>query len=127
MIGPVSSCVFPCGEIPRYRKKSQKRPPKKADHKHEYEPVILSYIAEHGDFSKERGFIPMRSFCAGSRCTICGRLNHGFPDGKAVTVADVKKLPWPTGDKRFSQIRPEYRSLPVVKLSDYWTLKEEKE
>lgn len=55
--------------IPKYRKKRGRKPPKKADHKHEYEPVIFEYTFEGV------------GYCAGSRCKTCGKLRLGFPVG----------------------------------------------
>lgn len=127
MIDPVSSTCFPCGEIPRYKKKSQKKTPKKANHRHEYSPVILSYIDKYSDFSRERGFVPMRVYSAGSRCTVCGRLIHGFPGSEPTRVARTVKIPWVNGtERRYCEVLEDFKHLPVVEVTDYWTLKEEK-
>lgn len=128
MIGPVSAAGFPCGEIPKYRKKAPKKTPKKADHKHEYERVILSYINQSGAFDPFRGFVPRRDYSAGSRCIHCGRLTVGFPDGKAVAVAARV----PTDGTQFSGkkiivLKPEYRDLPVVKVKSIFDLELEEE
>lgn len=128
MIEPVRGASFPCGEIPRYRKKAAKRTPKKADHKHDYEPVILSYLNPYGEFSRERGFVSHTDYCAGRRCKICGRLDYGFDNGRNVSVANRITIPWIDGTERHRYvIKEEYRHLPVVKVKDYWHLdKEEK-
>lgn len=65
-------------EVMRHRKKSKKKPPKKANHKHEYEPVILEYENRHGKLSTEKGFEPAIDYSLGKRCKICGdwKLTH---------------------------------------------------
>lgn len=128
MIAPVSSTCFPCEEIPRYRKKAVKKVPKKADHKHEYESVILSYINPQSTFSPERGFIPGRDYAAGRRCRICGRLDYGFADSSNPRVETVIRIPWQNGTERKSKlIAEQYRHLPVVRIKDYWTLEKEED
>lgn len=127
MIEPVSSPRFPCEEIPKYRKKAAKKTPKKADHKHEYEPVILSYIDRNAFFSRERGFVAARQWCAGQRCTICGRLEHGFPDGSHPQVSARMELPVPDGTTRRTIVRkPDFAHLTEVRVKSYFDLEEEK-
>ena len=127
MIGPVSAPSYVCEEVPRHRKKAIKKVPKKSNHKHTFEPVILSYINPNGEFSPERGFISQRDYCAGRRCSICGKLDYGFPDGKPVRVASRIEIPW-FGEKvkKHIVINPEYKHLPVVEIKDYWKLEEVK-
>lgn len=79
-------------DAPKYRKKSKKKTPKKANHKHEWEPVILEYYNKNRDFDRERGFVGGRDFCRGSRCVICQKLALGFPDGVDFTPDDWPKL-----------------------------------
>lgn len=62
-------------EVARHRKKA-----KKANHKHEFEPVILKYFNKQLTFSKTNGFVGGIDYNRGSRCKICGLLRHGFPD-----------------------------------------------
>lgn len=124
-VQPASPACFPCGEIPRYRKKSQKTPPKKADHKHEYEPVIFRYFNKYSWFSRERGFTGDYDYAAGQRCTVCGRLEHGFPDGSHGPVAATVNIPWQDGTTRKRRIIiGAFTHLPIVSVQDYWKLKE---
>lgn len=127
MIEPVGSTRFPCEEIPRHRKKAAKKTPKKADHKHEYEPVVLSYINRNAFFSGERGFVPARDWAAGRRCILCGRLEHGFPDGSHPQVSARVDIPWANGTTKRTIIRKvEFAGLPEIRVKDYFKLEEEK-
>lgn len=126
MIEPISPARFPCEEIPRYRKKAAKKTPKKANHKHEYEPVILSYINDNAIFDTAQGFIAQRDYVAGSRCTVCGKLAYGFPTGPAVSVASIICFPWVNGTvKKHIVLLDEFKHLPIVNVNDIWRLKEE--
>lgn len=132
MIGPVSPACFPCGEVPRHRKKSAKKPPKKADHKHTYERVILRYTDPSAHFYLERGFVADYTYAAGCRCTICGRLGRGFPaeEGSGAVrtnEAVFSRINIPLfGEsvRKRNVLKPEYANLPLVEVEDYWKLKE---
>lgn len=127
MIGPVSPACFPCGEVPKYRKKSAKKPPKKANHKHTYERVIFRYLNPQCFFYPEYGFVGDYSYSAGSRCTVCGRLEHGFPGDGGVCVSQTVRMPrFNEPDRKRNILKPEYVSLPIVEVEDYWKLKEVK-
>ena len=134
MIGPVSAAGFPGDQIPKYRKKAVKKTPKKANHKHAYEPVIFRYINQQSHFYADRGFVADYDYAAGSRCTICGRLDHGFPEesgmGKVPAVCSrvTIPVPWDTNasPRKRNILKPEYSHLPLVIVEDYWKLKEVK-
>lgn len=100
-------------QIAPYRKKVKKKTPKKADHKHEYEAIVLSYINPNRFFTKERGFFSGHDSCPGRRCTICGRLELGFPKG----VFPEHKF-WMTGQ----DLIIKYPGLPVVEVNDIFKL-----
>lgn len=123
MIDPIGAASFPCGEIPKHRKKAPKNTPKKADHKHEYESVLLSYISKNAYFNPAVGFLPARSWYAGKRCIHCGRLDLGFPDGTCPAVAHHVNVK--DGKKHFVIINPDYAHLPEVRVNDLFDLKEE--
>lgn len=126
MIEPIRGACFPCGEIPRHRKKAIKRTPKKADHKHDYESVVLSYLNPYGELSRERGFVTQRDYCAGRRCRLCGKLDYGFADGSNPSVAVRITIPWQDGTERKRiLVKEEYRALPEVRIKDYWKLEKE--
>lgn len=125
MINAVSGAGFPCGEIPRHRKKAKKNTPKKADHRHEWDPVIFSYINPNFKLTPG-GFISGRSFYAGSRCLSCGKLTLGFPDGSCPMVYHVIKIPRPDGgEKTRHLVRAEYLHFPEVRVKDLFKLEKE--
>ena len=98
-----------------YRKASKKSPPKKANHKHTYEPVVLSYFNDHMEFSRERGFVGGVDTCGGRRCTICGHLEVGFPKDFDADV--YRGLFWSKEDLKII-----YPDLPVIPVNDIWKL-----
>lgn len=114
-------------DAPRYKKPSKKSPPKKADHKHIYdEKVLLKYFNREATFTPEHGFVGETDWCAGSRCTICGRLKVGFPDGTVPRVVGFVTIPWGDTFRRRRVLKPEYANLPEVCVNNIFDLKEEK-
>ena len=56
-----------------YKKKSKTKPPKKAKHKHIYEPCVLEFNDVR--FDKERGFVYDRpGVRISAYCPVCGKL-----------------------------------------------------
>lgn len=114
-------------DAPRYKKPSKKSPPKKADHKHDFsERVLLKYFNRNAGFTYEHGFTGETDWCAGSRCTICGRLKVGFPDGTVPRVVGFISIPWGDTIRQRRLVKPEYADLPEVKVNNIFDLKEEK-
>lgn len=100
-----------------YRKKKQKPRRPKSNHKHEYEPVILEYYNKHLSFNRERGFIGGPDCCGGRRCSICGRLELGFPEGTPEYET------WKTNHgirvEKFN-LYAKYPNIARVKIQDIW-------
>ena len=65
-------------DIMRYKKKSQKKPPSKAKHKHNYDNCVFGLYRQR--FSKERGFEPEPDITIGTYCPICGKIGTTFDD-----------------------------------------------
>lgn len=61
-------------EVPRYRKKSQKKPPKKSDHKHVFEPCVLEYPQDW--FLKEHLRNGEKKAAISSYCPMCGKIGN---------------------------------------------------
>lgn len=101
--------MFIPDEVPKYRKKAVKKTPKKARHKHQYEPVVIKYLNIYKSFEKERGFIPGIDFCCGSKCSVCGRVEYGFPK-----AFEPNPRNWPRGD----DVIVTYPGLPIVEVKD---------
>lgn len=121
----VDSIYHSHNDEPRWRKKSKKKPPKKADHKHTYHNVILHGINQSAGFDKSRGFFAAKEYIAGHRCDICGRLEYGFIDGLCGPVSSYVDYPTPTGKRRVNILNPEFAEMPIVEIGNVWELKEE--
>lgn len=64
----------PCAEIPRHRKKSGRKPAKKANHRHVYTPCVFSYGLP--SFDTAHGIVEngKRAQSIGSFCPVCGKI-----------------------------------------------------
>lgn len=128
-----SSCDadFRLGVSKRHKKKAEKRPPEKIDHKHTWEPVIFSYIqkeAKYCYFAGRMQWIGAIRFLSGKRCPICGKLDYGFPGDANAFPVDIESsyidinTHTPTV---FYQLNPAYHNLPIVRLESLYPLKKE--
>ena len=106
-----------------YKKKAKKVVPKKADHRHEYEPVIISFhdIRHHINPSSPTGFDEGESYCPGSRCKICGRLEHDFPKGSECRERCHHSAFYLAIGNR-CELMKEFPELDVVSVDDFWNL-----
>lgn len=96
-------------DVPKYRKKAVKKTPKKADHKHLYEPVIVKYLNIYRHYDPSRGFVPGMDICSGSRCSVCGKVEYGFPKS-----FEPNPRNWPRGEEAVTL----YPNLPIVEVRD---------
>lgn len=112
-------CEF---ERDRHRKKASKKTPKKANHKHTWEDVIL----------RENITLPFGLGCdsvsyhAGKRCTICGKLSFGFESGEPVQVSENHRMQTPAGVFNMPEVLPEFRSLPMYEVKSIFNMKDER-
>lgn len=102
----------------RYKKKKKKQRPKKADHKHEFEPCILNWYNTQYKFDRERGFVGAWDYAPGSRCRICGKLRHGFPTEVAGPDNTWGFLHFFRGE----ELLEKYPQFPVIRINDFWDL-----
>lgn len=80
-------------EVPKYRKKSQKKGKPRADHKHEYKTVLL-----HRNFASlfddnHKSF----STTATKVCAICGRI--GYVDHDQYELVEISNMPYRIHEK----------------------------
>lgn len=108
-------------DVPKYRKKSQSKPPKKANHKHLAEPCVLRYPQdwwqkEHlrtGEMKEEIGYY----------CPICGKLMGMKDKDRWYTTQRVKNLPFTAyevvgTEECQKELNPETRTLPTFDIHD---------
>lgn len=104
----------PIEKDPTPRKKpSNKKAPKKASHKHDYIPVVLTYRSSH--IGEEK-----RYTIAGKKCKICGRLDKNFPEGspeyeKIRAFSDWMKI-------LFEGVEEHFPTLPVIEVENIFKL-----
>ena len=77
---PEKSVALEVSDTDKFYKKKEKSVPKKANHKHEFVPIL---IENHNDikWDKERGMIKGIGYWAGSKCRICDKIKMDFPKG----------------------------------------------
>lgn len=112
--------MFYDDELTPHRKKSKRKTPTKADHKHNFEPCVFEYNGVMLD--KAHGFIPKPDVKIGEYCTICGKIG-------SVTLFDkwMQWVPVKQGsrigrseytEEAMREIDPNTRTLPTFKLED---------
>ena len=81
-------------DIPKHRKKSRKKGLPRADHKHEYETVLLSKYYDYGTGRRSESVSPTKV------CRICGRV--GDVDFKQYELVDIENqtYPFPMKERR---------------------------
>lgn len=107
-------------DTPRYKKKSQAKPPKKSKHKHVYEPCVIEYPRDW--YKKEHERSVEKRVQISSYCPICGKVGdidhdrwwrretlHGGSAGRNV----------PT-DEALREYNPETRTLPTFVSDEYF-------
>jgi hypothetical protein len=108
-------------DVPRYRKKSTAKPPKKSKHKHLNEPCIIAYPERW--WTKEHLRNAKMHTVVGAYCPVCGK------------IGELKdKSPWYTKDTVFvgtyqltetvltedgkKEMNPLTRTLPYFEIDD---------
>ena len=108
-------------DIPKYKKKSANKPPKKTKHKHTYEQCLIEYPEQY--YLKEHNRNGKTQLHFASYCPICGKVN----------IADIKRWYVDTKhsdgvrswievdytDEAKQELNPETRTLPVFH-GDSW-------
>lgn len=98
-------------EVPRYKKKSKKKPPRKSDHKHVFEPCVLEY--PRGWFKKQYEQNEDRNVAIGSYCPLCGKVgDFNWVEFEFVWFNDSMS------EEVEMEINPETRTLPTFWCDD---------
>ena len=105
----------------RYKKKSNSRPPKKANHKHLCEPCIISYPNEW--WAKEHLRTDKTHDVIGIYCPICGKIGELKDRARwymkdTVFVGNVQFTENVLTEEGKKEMNPETRTLPTFKVKD---------
>ena len=88
-------------DVPKYKKKSQKKPPKKANHKHQFKTCIIEIPLDwHKKPHERNGEMTPHLY---EYCFICGKVGRYEPD--------YEKF-W-TREKRFNGVFNYYETVPT--------------
>ena len=90
-------------EIPRHKKKSKAKTPKKSQHKHTYKPCVIEYPLDW--YKKEHERSGEKQFSIGTYCAICGK------------IGELKR--WYHTENE-SELNPETRTLPIFWTEDFF-------
>lgn len=109
-------------DIPKFRKKSQKTPPKKAKHSHLREPCIIEMPSDWYKKPHERSGEMTSHFYA--YCPICGKVTGYNPDKERWwtrvercngSFHYLETVPSAEGEK---ELNPATRTLPTFRVDD---------
>lgn len=104
-------------DIPKYRKKSQAKPPAKATHKHAYEPCLIETYRFWWSKPHERDNVRVLHFS--SYCPICGKVGGVDSDRwwTAVRECDGVRSYWKDvhTEEAERELNPTTRTIPVFK------------
>lgn len=108
-------------DIPKYKKKSQAKPPKKAKHKHVYGPCLIESPLDWWNKPHERKkYVPYLRFA--SYCPICGKTGEQDHDRWWTSVKKYSNsgsyIETVHTEEAERELNPATRTLPVFK-SDY--------
>ncbi len=102
-------------DVPKYKKKSKTKPPKKIDHKHTYEPCLIEFPEQY--YLKEHNRNGKTHFQFASYCTICGKVGHidrdrWYKDTKC-REGNRSWIKVDFSEEAERELNPETRTLPV--------------
>lgn len=104
-----------------YKKRSKKTVPKKADHKHDYEPVIIECWNPELKYERNKGFIGGTDLHPGSRCKVCGKLALNFPRGSLEYSSFMEHYGIPFIRREVLK-ESEFSHLDVCNVKNIWDL-----
>lgn len=105
-------------EVMPYRKKSQRKPPPKAKHRHDYQPCLI--MSDGIEIDKAHGVIPKTKdqLHFGSYCTICGKIGSPDFDRWHITIHEGDCVRPGYTDEALKELNPETRTLPTFYVPD---------
>lgn len=111
-------------DIPKYKKKSQAKPPKKAKHKHVYEPCVLEYLVDWYIKEHERNHELKTEM--GAYCPVCGKVGQADMDRWYVPKQDVRygyifSVWHDPSEECARELDPMTRTLPTFRIDNPFT------
>lgn len=110
-------------ESVRHKKRSKAKPPKKADHKHLFEPCVLEYKSRR--FDKAHGMVCDEPDARiDSYCPVCGKIG-GLLDESRWWKWERFHSYWKheRTEEAVRELSPETRTLPTFFIEDGWFAK----
>lgn len=115
-------------EVPRYKKKSRVKPPRKAKHKHVFEPCVFEFNGcriskEHG-ITYDKPSAEIRSYCP-----ICGKTGWVVDKDRWYATRTIyhamfgSVLETYETDECKRELDPKTRTLPTFWVEDQWFTK----
>ena len=117
-----NSQISPFEEIPRYKKKAKKTPPKKLDHKHVFEECVFESATCRLD--RAHGFqYDKPQWSIGTYCPICGKIGttrkkEGWMKKTANDFGLFSASHDDWNDKALREFNPKTRTLPFFALKE---------
>ena len=108
-------------EIMPYKKKSTRKPPKKAKHEHRHAECILEYPWEQ--FDPTHGKTTAPKCRAGSYCIVCGKIGKVDWESWMTTHRVLGGFAVEPTDQYVRELDPETRTLPTFRIADYFRTK----
>lgn len=106
-----------------YKKKSKRRAPAKAKHKHDFQPCIFEY--EGIQFDSAHGVIPKEKEMFGDYYVVCGKIGHRsdnrWMERVPTSIRGVFSFEYTEEAKR--ELNRGTRTLPTFRLKDIWAQK----
>jgi len=99
-------------EIPKYRKKSKKSPPKKAKHKHHYESCVYKYTLYREDQMLPFDNWDRWRFSIGTYCPECGKIGTVIDSSWYVSSDRYFGRYHEWSDRAVAEFNEETRTLP---------------
>ena len=115
-------------DVPKHKKKSKKKPPKKAKHKHEYVPCVLWRNSLVLDKAHGFQYTGEPSKVIGTYCPICGKIGDHYDWSWMIEIEDpayenhpnIKRRFYDWNDEAKKQFDEDTRTIPIFKTAEWF-------
>lgn len=109
-------------DVPRYRKRSYKKTPAKANHKHEFVNCVFEIASER--FDDVHGFVPELRLSIGTYCRLCGKIGTTFDSAWRVDSGLYSYGVFGVwSEKAKEELNESTRTLPTFRVDDIFKQK----